>query len=130
MLVGIQRFFQQVLAEPEHQAPEAPTLELAVAALLCEVMRADYQEDPAQLTALREMLSRQLAVQEEAVDELVALAREEAENAVDHYQFVSLLTILLSLKEEDSRVVAFPVPASRPVAFGDGTVGLIQAPQA
>ena len=40
------------------------------------------------------------------------------------------LTILLSLKEEDSRVVAFPVPASLPVAFGDGTAGLTQAPQA
>lgn len=91
MLADIQRFFQQVLADPEHQAIEAPTLELAVAALLCEVMRADYQEDPSQLAALRGMLAGQLGVQGEAVDELLALAREEAERSVDHYQFVSLI---------------------------------------
>jgi two-component system, sensor histidine kinase len=41
-----------------------------------------------------------------------------------------VLTILLSLKEEDSRVVAFPVPASLPVALGECTAGLTQAPQA
>lgn len=91
MLADIQRFFQQLLAEPEREEKSAPTLELAVAALLCEVMRADYQEEPSQLEALREMLSRQLAVEGAAIDELVALAREEAESSVDHYQFVRLI---------------------------------------
>ncbi|MBE0488178.1 MAG: TerB family tellurite resistance protein [Halomonas sp.] len=91
MLTAIQRFFQQVLADPEAQGEEGPTLELAAAALLCEVMRADYQEDPAQLVALREMLRESLDLEDEAVDELVALAREEVESSVDHYQFVSLI---------------------------------------
>lgn len=91
MLAGIQRFFHQVLADPGAQDDEGPARELAAAALLCEVMRADYQEDPAQLVALREMLSGSLDLEGEAVDELVALAREEVESSVDHYQFVSLI---------------------------------------
>ncbi|WP_416140550.1 TerB family tellurite resistance protein [Halomonas sp. HK25] len=91
MLTGIQRFFQQMLADPEAQDDERPTLELAAAALLCEVMRADYQEDPAQLVALHEMLRGSFDLEGEAVDELVALAREEVESSVDHYQFVSLI---------------------------------------
>lgn len=91
MLTGIQRFFQQVLADPEVQEDEVHTLELAAAALLCEVMRADYRVDPAQLEALRELLITHLHLEDEAVESLMALAREEVENSVDHYQFVSLI---------------------------------------
>ncbi|WP_290787157.1 TerB family tellurite resistance protein [Halomonas sp.] len=91
MLTSIQRFFQQVLADPEVQEDEVHTLELAAAALLCEVMRADYRVDPAQLEALRELLMSHLHLEDEAVDSLMALAREEVENSVDHYQFVSLI---------------------------------------
>jgi len=91
VLTSIQRFFQQVLADPEVQEDEVHTLELAAAALLCEVMRADYRVDPAQLEALRELLMSHLHLEDEAVDSLMALAREEVENSVDHYQFVSLI---------------------------------------
>ncbi|QTF91010.1 TerB family tellurite resistance protein [Halomonas sp. BM-2019] len=91
MLASIQRFFQQALAEPEQHDDQAPTLELATAALLCEVIRADYHEDPAQLDALREMLHDTFGLEDEALDELMAMAREEVESSVDHYQFVSLI---------------------------------------
>lgn len=91
MLASIQRFFQQALAEPEAQNDEAPTLELAAAALLCEVMRADYRVDAAQLEALRELLMTHLHLEADAVASLMALAREEVESSVDHYQFVSLI---------------------------------------
>lgn len=91
MLTGIQRFFQQMLAEPEARDDELPTLELAAAALLCEVMRADYRVDSAQLEALRELLMSHLHVAPEDVESLMAMAREEAETSVDHYQFVSLI---------------------------------------
>lgn len=91
MLESIQRFFQQALAEPDTPSGPAPTLELAVAALLCEVVRADYHTDERELEAMRELLKRHLALEDAAVEELMELAREEAETAVDHYQFVSLI---------------------------------------
>ena len=57
MLANIQRFFQEMLAEGEGGAGlEAPSLELAAAALLCEVMRADYEVTPEELDTLRAQL--------------------------------------------------------------------------
>lgn len=91
MLASIQRFFQQALAEPETATDPAPTLELAAAALLCEVMRADYHTDQTQLGALRELLMTHFTLSASAVEELMEMAREEVEAAVDHYQFVSLI---------------------------------------
>ncbi|RCV86745.1 TerB family tellurite resistance protein [Billgrantia montanilacus] len=91
MLASITRFFQEALAEPESTADPAPTLELATAALLCEVMRADYHTDQAQLDALRQLLQNHFHLQDAAVEELMEMAREEVETSVDHYQFVSLV---------------------------------------
>ncbi len=92
MLANIQRFFQEMLSEGEAGAGrEAPSLELAAAALLCEVMRADYEVTDDELTALRQLLREHLALGDEAIDELMTLAREEVDDAVDHYQFVSLI---------------------------------------
>ncbi|MCE8019181.1 TerB family tellurite resistance protein [Halomonas sp. MCCC 1A11036] len=91
MLDTIQRFFQQALAEPERSDDPAPTLELATAALLCEVMRADYHTDQVQLDALRQLLMRRFQLPAAAVEELMEMAREEVELSVDHYQFVSLI---------------------------------------
>ena len=93
MLASIQRFFQHALAEPEAETATgpAPTLELATAALLCEVMRADYHTDEAQLGALRELLKTHFRLAEAAVEELMEMARQEVEASVDHYQFVSLV---------------------------------------
>jgi len=91
MLDRIQHFFQQALADPGSGATPAPTLELATAALLFEVARADYHLDDRELALLREQLERHFALAPDALDELMLLAREEAEQAVDHYQFVSLI---------------------------------------
>ena len=91
MLASIARFFQETLAEPETSSDPVPTLELAAAALLCEVMRADYHTDQAQLDALRQLLKNHFQLQDAAVEELMEMAREEVETSVDHYQFVRLV---------------------------------------
>ncbi|WP_168015676.1 TerB family tellurite resistance protein [Halomonas salinarum] len=89
MLEAIQQFFQRSLVTSEED--NKPALELATAALLCEVVRADYHHDSRELAALRDMLVRHFSLDEAAVDELMALARQEVDSAVDHYQFVSLI---------------------------------------
>lgn len=91
MLDTIQRFFQQTLSEPKGTDSAAPTLERATAALLCEVVRADYHTDEAELDALHQMLKRRFGLADAEVEALMEMARDEAENAVDHYQFVSLI---------------------------------------
>lgn len=91
MLNAISDFFQRTLAQPEQRENQTLTLELATAALLCEVMRADYDTSDAERAALRQMLVTRYRLSESAVEELMAMAEEEVEDAVDHYQFVSLI---------------------------------------
>ncbi|WP_311948786.1 tellurite resistance TerB family protein [Halomonas piscis] len=92
MLDAVTRFFQRALAEPEQSRDPALTLELACAALLCEVMRADFDSSPDERAALRTMLVSRLSVSADDVDELMALAEQKAEESVDHYQFVRLVS--------------------------------------
>ena len=91
MLDTIQRFFQQALAEPKRSQGSQPTLERATAALLCEVVRADYHTDQAELEALQQMLQRRFGLADAEVEELMQLAQDEVKQSVDHYQFVSLV---------------------------------------
>ncbi len=91
MIDAIQRFFSEMLDAGERADAPAHTLELATAALLFEVARADYHLDDSEVALLRDQLRRRFGLEASALDELVQLAREEAESAVDHYQFVSLI---------------------------------------
>ncbi|MGM0984177.1 MAG: TerB family tellurite resistance protein [Pseudomonadota bacterium] len=92
MIDSIQRFFNDfMVTEAGGKSASAPTLELATAALLFEVARADYHLDDSEVALLRDQLRRRFSLEETDLDELLQLAREEAESAVDHYQFVSLV---------------------------------------
>lgn len=91
MQEAISQFFQSTLSQPEQRDNQTLTLELASAALLFEIARADYDTSDAELGALRHMLLQRYQLSESDVDELMALARDEVEDAVDHYQFVSLI---------------------------------------
>ncbi|NRB57375.1 MAG: TerB family tellurite resistance protein [Salinicola sp.] len=91
MLDTVQQFFQRVLATPQSESREVITPQLAVAALLSEILRADYQTDPEELALLRRMLMAQFSLDEGAVDELVEQAQRQVDEAVDHFQYVSLL---------------------------------------
>ncbi|WP_110664793.1 TerB family tellurite resistance protein [Salinicola halophilus] len=90
MLDAVQQFFRQTF-EASSSAEPTVTPELAVAALLSEVLRADYKVDEAELTMLRDVLSRQFSLERSAVEQLMTEARDEVERAVDHFQYVSLL---------------------------------------
>lgn len=91
MLNAITDFFQRTLAQPEQREDQALTLELATAALLCEIIRADYDTSEEELAALRIMLTERYRLSESDVEELMSLAQAEVDEAVDHYQFVSLI---------------------------------------
>jgi len=91
MLDTVQQFFQRVLAVPESDDPNAVTPQLAVAALFSEVLRADYEVDPQELATLRRILMSQFSLDEAAAEALIHEARQQVEQAVDHFQYVSLL---------------------------------------
>ena len=91
MLDTVQQFFQRVLAVPESDGRDAVTPQLAVAALFSEVLRADYEVDPQELATLRRILMARFSMDETAADELIQQAQAQIEQAVDHFQYVSLL---------------------------------------
>ncbi len=91
MIDSIQRFFSDILVADDSSDTAAPSLELATAALLFEVARADYHLDDSEVALLRELLQRRFYLADADLDELMRLAREEAESSVDHYRFVSLV---------------------------------------
>lgn len=91
MLDTVQQFFQRVLSMPEGDGREAITPELAVAALLSEVLRADYEIDPAEQRAMRQFLARRFGLDAASVEALVVKAEAQVEYAVDHFRYVSLL---------------------------------------
>ncbi|GAA3894447.1 TerB family tellurite resistance protein [Halomonas cibimaris] len=92
MLDAVTRFFQRALAAPERSQNPALTLELACAALLCEIMRADFDTSASEREALRTMLVSRLSVKAADVDELMALAEKTTDESVDHYRFVRLIS--------------------------------------
>lgn len=91
MLEAIQQFFHRALAVPDEHDQRQLTLELATAALFCEIVRADQHFDDRERQALREMLMTRFSLTDAAVDELMQLAEDEADQAVDHFQFVRLV---------------------------------------
>jgi len=117
---GIQQFFQRML-EPAQPERRQVTLELAVAALLCEIMRADYAHDSRERAMLRQLLTTRLTLAPDDVDELMSLAEAEVEQAVDHYEFVSLIR---ERYDYEDRVAL--VAQMWQLAFADGELDILE----
>ncbi|WP_106478311.1 tellurite resistance TerB family protein [Phytohalomonas tamaricis] len=93
MLDAVQQFFNRMLdaTASNSTANRQVTLELATAALFCEIVRADGEIDISERDTLRSTLQSRFRLDTDAVDELMTMAQKEADEAVDHYQFVSLV---------------------------------------
>ena len=93
MIEKIKRFFEEHIsinettsdAEIEHQ------LQLACAALMLEVLNADYSIKQDELDALRAVLQQAFDLDTTEADQLIELAKEERAEATDYYQFTSLI---------------------------------------
>lgn len=90
MLLKIKQFFITQLVLEEEKDPEAQ-LQLAAAALLIELSRADYRRDPEEQAAIETALTRRFGLQPRQLQELVALAEEQNQEATSLYQFTSLI---------------------------------------
>lgn len=92
MLNAICRFFDTHFCQDD--SPEASNetrLQLASAALMIELIRADRQFDQSETDAMLAILKDRFSLDQSALDELMALAEEEAKEATSLYQFTSLM---------------------------------------
>ena len=85
MINKIKNFFSKnvIESEPDGASPE----QIALAALLIEVMVIDGNLDDQELESITGTLSSMLETTKEQVDELIALSREEVTEATSLYQF-------------------------------------------
>lgn len=78
-------------------------LELATAALLIELARADFSESATELEAIKHVLQRRFALDAPTLDRLVADATRRADRAVSLHEFTHRLN--LELPEADKLAI-------------------------
>jgi uncharacterized tellurite resistance protein B-like protein len=93
MLKAIKEFVERRIMAPAEQDPSAAehALRLATAALLVEMSRQDETIHEAEREAIASALRGKFGLTPEEVDELYALAEAEVKEAIDYYQFTSIL---------------------------------------
>jgi uncharacterized tellurite resistance protein B-like protein len=92
MLRKIRNFFDQRIQSGGAQAgDDRHALQLATAALLIEVMRADSDIHDAERHALTAAIQARFELMPEETAALLRLAEEEAAQATDYYQFTALI---------------------------------------
>jgi uncharacterized tellurite resistance protein B-like protein len=86
----LRKWIERHLGEDDGAGIEDPAaLNLAVAVLMVEVLRADYSVAPDERRQVADSLGRQLGLGDTDCVELVALAERRVDEANDLYQFTS-----------------------------------------
>ena len=93
MIGQITQFFSRCMvlsidAEPQNSVH---AIQLATAALLIEVSRADFNADDSEQSHIVELLRNQFDLSSEELDRLVNLGQQEADQATSLYQFTRLI---------------------------------------
>jgi len=90
MLTTIKQFFSTQLSIEKNSDPQRQ-LQMAAAALLIELSRADYKQDREEQIAIESALKKSFSITEQQLVELIALAEEENQQATSLYEFTNLV---------------------------------------
>ena len=90
MLNSIKQFFEQNISL-ETEVDIEHRLKLATAALMIEIMKQDGETKNEEVEAVKLALQTKFELTKTEINELFALANEEARQSVDLYQFTSLI---------------------------------------
>lgn len=90
MLATIKQFFSSSLSIDNTETSKQ-RLQLAAAALLIEVCMADFNEDDAELKRISQLLESEFQLTQQQLDTLIALAKEEQQQATSLYDFTRLI---------------------------------------
>ncbi|GGF71436.1 tellurite resistance TerB family protein [Alteromonas lipolytica] len=113
MLKSILQFFS---ASPKDE-PAPHQLEIATAALLSEVVRADSLSDERELAKLRELIRQNFDLTEEDVENIVRVGEKRSEEAVDLVQFTKALNKGMSAQGKEQVMKGL-----WEIAFADSTL--------
>jgi uncharacterized tellurite resistance protein B-like protein len=102
MLDAIRRFFQSSMtgSDEDGMPEEAPDLKLAACALLLELAHADDEFSDEERKHVEAAIRRHFGVDAAQAEELIRLADAERRQAVDFWQFTSLIDRHYSLAQK------------------------------
>jgi len=102
MIEAIKRFFDSQLSssDAESDRDRVCRLQLASAALMIELLKSDRHIDERETQALRQILSNAFGLDKSRLDQIIALAEQEAIQAVSLYEFTSLVNDRYSYEEK------------------------------
>ncbi|WP_455203613.1 tellurite resistance TerB family protein [Kaarinaea lacus] len=101
MLEAIKKFFDTHIAEAnEIKEDVGHRLRVATAALLLETARADFSIDDDEMRHVADSLQTTFELSAQETDELLALAKKEAQLATCYHEFTSLINNGFSLEEK------------------------------
>lgn len=119
MLGAIRQFLSSQLALIDRESTDAAKAErgyqLATAALLLEMTRADFEIAPEELDAVVAAIKRAFALTDQETQNLLELAELEVEQAVSLHEFTSTINAYLSPDQKDHVVELL-----WEIAFADG----------
>lgn len=115
MLSQIKEFFNDQIVGTEDSQDESEQVRRAAAALLIEVTRSDYADDPRELEAVRNALRITFFLEESQLDELMELADIAARESTSSYDFTRLVN-----DNFDPNQKLELISAMWQVAFADG----------
>src|SRR5690625_2805150 len=81
-------------------------INLSLAALLVEIMRADYEDDPREYEAIQQMLARHFDLSEDAAKALLEEGERAADRAVSLFKHTRALDVGLEEREKFAVVEA------------------------
>ena len=120
MLRAIQQFFESQIAPDAVESSPADrehSYQLATAALLLEMSRADFDAKPEEREAVRRAVEQTFGLGKEETETLVELAEQEVADATSLYQFTRLINDHFDAEEK-----AHVVELLWRVAYADGSL--------
>jgi uncharacterized tellurite resistance protein B-like protein len=101
MIKNIKNYFEELFQNnTESNSPQIKTIELATAALMIEISLADAHIHDEERRVINNLLRSDFKLEQDDIDELIALAEKEVDHAVSLYEFTRLLNESLSMAEK------------------------------
>ncbi|PSW10742.1 TerB family tellurite resistance protein [Photobacterium sanctipauli] len=117
MFQQLRTIFRQVMHEgTDGGAVDTPSLNLAMACLLCEVANADHSDDPREQAAKLHLLVKLLEITDQEAEVLLTEAKQKSQQSVSLYEFTTKLRTL----EPEQRFAL--IEAMWQVAYADGVL--------
>ncbi len=104
MFASIKRFFDANLTaatEARNPVDQERAYQLATAALLIEMTRADHDVKSVERNAVTQAVQRAFELDESQTEELLALAEQEADTATSLYEFTRLINRHFNAKQKE-----------------------------